>query len=255
MQLTKLSAAPLHEWRCRLMPAPSHSCAGTASQLIPGVRRTVGSDVMDPAEVKARSERIIQSLGGKTLDWLPWLDRSEPRGSVEVAERALAMHALLGIYFQAPVAIIAKWIRDNGLDRVLSRRERALLDAPELTEQNRIDLYWYIEALWALAWVGGLIADLSIDEPVGDSLASLLPDIERGEGGDTFKAGFALRPFTDIFQMLDVYFRAHWYARDGQLNGYSTGVFKLDIIMERRKALEWVSDRTIGDWDETPEST
>jgi hypothetical protein len=40
MQLTKLSAAPLHESKCRLMPAPSHSCAGTASQLIAGVRRT-----------------------------------------------------------------------------------------------------------------------------------------------------------------------------------------------------------------------
>jgi hypothetical protein len=44
MQLTKLSAAPLHESRCRLMPAPSHSYAGTASQLIPGVRRTVSGD-------------------------------------------------------------------------------------------------------------------------------------------------------------------------------------------------------------------
>jgi hypothetical protein len=30
----------LHESKCRLMPAPSHSYAGTASQLIPGVRRT-----------------------------------------------------------------------------------------------------------------------------------------------------------------------------------------------------------------------
>jgi hypothetical protein len=39
------------------------------------------------------------------------------------------------------------------------------------------------------------------------------------------------------------------------LNGYSTGVFDLDIIMERRKALEWIADRTIEDWDEAPEST
>jgi hypothetical protein len=40
MQLTKLSAAWLPEWTCRLMPAPARSDAGTASQLIRSVRPT-----------------------------------------------------------------------------------------------------------------------------------------------------------------------------------------------------------------------
>jgi hypothetical protein len=36
MKLTKLSAAWLPEWTCRLMPAPANGMdAGTASQLIP----------------------------------------------------------------------------------------------------------------------------------------------------------------------------------------------------------------------------
>ncbi len=39
MKLTKLSAAWLPEWTCRLMSAPAGTGAGTASQLIPGVRR------------------------------------------------------------------------------------------------------------------------------------------------------------------------------------------------------------------------
>jgi hypothetical protein len=39
MKLTKLSAAWLSEWTCRLMPAQARLDAGTASQLIPGVRR------------------------------------------------------------------------------------------------------------------------------------------------------------------------------------------------------------------------
>ena len=41
MKLTKLSAAWFPEWTCRLMPAPTRSDAGTASQLIPGVRLTL----------------------------------------------------------------------------------------------------------------------------------------------------------------------------------------------------------------------
>jgi hypothetical protein len=40
MKLTKLSAAWLPGWTCRLMPAPAGLGAGTASQLIRGVRRT-----------------------------------------------------------------------------------------------------------------------------------------------------------------------------------------------------------------------
>jgi hypothetical protein len=46
MKLTKLSAAPTLApqaalgRRCRLMPAPARMDAGTASQLIPGVRQT-----------------------------------------------------------------------------------------------------------------------------------------------------------------------------------------------------------------------
>jgi hypothetical protein len=41
MQLTKLSAAWLPDWTCRLMPALAESDAGTASQLIRSVRQTV----------------------------------------------------------------------------------------------------------------------------------------------------------------------------------------------------------------------
>ena len=40
MKQTKLSAAPWLAWRCRLMPAEASVDAGTASQLIAGVRRT-----------------------------------------------------------------------------------------------------------------------------------------------------------------------------------------------------------------------
>jgi len=215
------------------------------------------SERTDPQRVKTESERVIQSLGGKTLEWLPVLDRSRPREGAAVADRALAMHGLLSLYFQAPVSAIAEWLRVNRLQSALSRREQSLLRVPEaqFNEQDRIDLYWYIEALWALMWAGRIIPALPIDQPVGDEMVSLLPDIERGQSGEQFSSSFALRPFAEVFQMLDLYYRAHWYARDGHLKGYSTGCFSLDIIMERRKALEWIADGAIEDWDDTPDST
>jgi hypothetical protein len=41
MKLTKLSAAWLPGWTCGFMPAPARMDAGTASQHIPGVMRTL----------------------------------------------------------------------------------------------------------------------------------------------------------------------------------------------------------------------
>lgn len=212
---------------------------------------------MEPLEVKAESERIIKALGGEICDWLPWVERSNPRESTEVADRALVLNAILQIAFGAPVDVIASWIKANGLEASLSRRDQSTLNkqSSELTEQERTDISWYVEALWAMVWAGQLIENLSVDQPVGNNLASLLPNLQLNEDAGSFRRQFALRPVEQVYRMLDLYFRAHWYARNGQLNGYSTEPFNLDVIMERRRALEWISDRTISDWEDTPQDT
>ena len=167
------------------------------------------------------------------------------------------MNATVQLYFGAPVAVVRSWIERHGLMEHLSRRERSILGKPdaELTEQELVDLFWYIEALWAFAWVGSLIRDIPLDAPVGDELASLLPDLKADETPRRFREAFRLRDPADLYRKLDLYYLAHWYARDGQLRNYKTDPFNIDSIMERRKALEWVLDETIPDWDETPAST
>ena len=64
MKLTKLSAAWLPGWTCRLMPAPAGLDAGTASQLIPGVGRTRwrGSERAEMAE-KSPERRLTEFIG------------------------------------------------------------------------------------------------------------------------------------------------------------------------------------------------
>jgi hypothetical protein len=167
------------------------------------------------------------------------------------------MHAVLQLAFGAPKAVIGRWLRENGLLSALSNREQGILASPdaELDSQTKTDLYWYIEAVWALVWVGSLIPELEVTKCVGGNLASLLPDLRTGASASGFRSRFALRSLPEVFRALDLYYRAHWYARDGQLHGYPTTPFDLHIIIERRKALEWVCDASINDWDETPDDT
>jgi hypothetical protein len=63
-----------------------------------------------------------------------------------------------------------------------------------------------------------------------------------------------LRPREELFRMLDLYYRLHWWTRNAQLQGQQTGNVSLDIIMERRKALEWVLNAE-DDWDNVEMST
>ena len=53
--------------------------------------------------------------------------------------------------------------------------------------------------------------------------------------------------------MLDYYYRLHWYCVDERLKGENSKLNEGQIY-ERRKALEWVSDRDC-DWDEIEMST
>ncbi|MFL5537927.1 MAG: DUF4272 domain-containing protein [Longimicrobiaceae bacterium] len=62
------------------------------------------------------------------------------------------------------------------------------------------------------------------------------------------------RPHSELLAMLDLYYRLHWYAEDGRLNGYPTPDVSLDVVTEWRRALKWVLDPETG-WDDVDLST
>jgi hypothetical protein len=206
---------------------------------------------IDHQVVKRDSEAIILRHGGQICDWLPCLDpRRRPRDVKAIARRALVLNAMLQISLEAPVEIVRKWIADNYLDSDLATSERILLQKNngQLTRQEQINLYWNLEALWALAWAGGLVDNLPFNQRVGDNLASLCPNLRRNEDGSKLLDRMRLRPHDQLFRMLDLYYRLHWWTRNAELTGRSTGDVSHDIIMERRKALEWVMNAD-EDWD------
>jgi hypothetical protein len=212
---------------------------------------------IDPQAIKRESEAIILKAGGQILDWLPHLEREdEPRDLRAVVRRALILNAMVQIWFKAPIEVISDWITQNGLADDLAESERAILakENDELSDQELTNLYWNIEALWALVWVGSLIHDLPFNEGVRNELASLSPNLQQNEDDSKYAKKMRLRSKDELFRMLDLYFRLHWWTRNAQLTGKQTGDVEIDVIMERRKALEWVMDPDC-DWDSTEQST
>lgn len=213
-------------------------------------------ETINPLQVKSQSESAVLAAGGRVCDWLPIIETTKARALKAVIDRALVLNALLNLYFEAPSPIIASWIDRESLRGALSVKESALLAKPttSLTEQERTDLYWSIEALWAILWATQLIDKIPCDRGVDDCMAALCPNLERSEDGAKFRQTMRLRPYPELYAMRDLYYRLHWWTFDAHLQGEDTGDVRLDVVMERRKALEWILDCET-DWDDMGLST
>jgi len=204
-----------------------------------------------PQIIKNRNTKKLRSSGIKVIEHLPYLDNPDFREPKEIARRTLVLTALFQLHLQAPRRVIKKWLDKNGLLTNLNVEELEYLETEysELPEQTQTDIYWFVKAIWAFAWIGGFHNNLTLNTGVEDSLASLIPNIAKNEPAEKFISEFKLRNQVEIFEMLDKFYRAHWFARNNNLTEKKSDKVDLDIIMERRKALEYTVYKEF-DWNE-----
>ena len=97
--------------------------------------------------------------------------------------------------------------------------------------------------------MGNKHKELTLNTSIEDTLAAMFPSIEDNEPVDEFIKDYKLRPEAEIFSILEYFYRAHWVARNNSLNCVKDDKVDLSIIMERRRALEWVCDSSL-EWDD-----
>jgi hypothetical protein len=163
---------------------------------------------------------------------------------------------MANISFGAPVHVIRDWLRRHELVPFLSASEKAILnkEASEVTDQELTSLWWYIEALWALLWATRLVEKMPFTEPVPDTMASHCPNLQLNEGPARFTEHMELRSYDEIYKERDLYYRVMWCCRHFQLTGRTHPNFNMDVVMERRKALEWIMNSEL-EWDDVPMDT
>ena len=206
---------------------------------------------INPQKIKKQNTKQLKKLGIEVIDHLPWIEPQTFRSAHEIANRCVLLAALLQLHFGAPKDFIAKYISDNDLSESMSSEEKRILQVgyERLEEQEQINLYWSIEAVWALAWVGKKHNSLTLNTSVENTLAEILPNVEKNDPADNFRNGFVIRSEKEIFTQLDKFYRAHWFARKLDLQGQSSPAVDMDIIVERRKALKWATNER-EQWDE-----
>ena len=199
--------------------------------------------------VRERNNKLIELKKYRFNTWLPVLEDPDIRSIDEVKGRMGVMNALINISFGAPIHIIRSWIDTQGLARYLSGWEHEILlkSNDELSDYESNSLRWYLEGLWGLMWATKLTDTLYETEWCGDHMAQLLPDLQENESNKKIDDLSVLRGDDEIYNMLDFYYRLHWYCVDERFNGREA-LINEGLVYERRKALEWLINKE-SDWD------
>ncbi len=197
--------------------------------------------------IKRGSETRLRAVGvaiDPNLPLIDSLDEVQPRPARDAAGRACALGYIASLGFGADRDETAADLSRYHLDEWVTSRERALLDADAISEQDRIDCTWAPEAIQALAWALGLVS-LDPTRHCDEDLASNFP--VRSDPSD-FIATAEIRSIRELQEEVDFHYRLHWWVRSCELSGARSG-FDTDVVVERRRALEWLYGGCVA-WDE-----
>jgi len=200
-------------------------------------------------EIRLRTISFLKENHLFYNDNLPLLDRPFFRKTEDISKRIILLSCFKSIVENPEDKNeIQGWINRNGLVRDLSNREFQIINKNIISQQDLIDISWYQESLYAMLWSVNIVKDMNFpsdESNVTKYLQFLPPDVEIS----TFKKSLNLRGKDELLGELDLYYNLHWSAKKGE-----TRLIK-SIVLERRKALEWIVDNNITDWDNIDLST
>lgn len=146
--------------------------------------------------------------------------------------------------------VVNKLIDKFAVRNAMNSKEKRIMNGTYST-QDCYDMDWVYESYWALCWVLGLVDDIS-DGSNGCNCREAIRFVLSSSTFEEFKGRCKIRDTKEIFDMEDLYLRYNWVINENIINkNISVGNLDQDIVVERRRGLEWVlSD--IDDWYDLP---
>jgi hypothetical protein len=209
---------------------------------------------MTPEARREASETLLREHGIPVNAQLPMIESDDEvtlRSPDELWRRLVALWGVVG----------AAMLRQNGHFKDyfsvgerrdwLSSDEAAFLFQDTPAEDDIIRFSWRLEAMYFLAWCGGLVDELPL--PVQESSVEAVLPLYPHDLGDALMLRQALRPRSkaEILDWADLLYRLHWAVRDAQLNGREMppGI-KPGMVLEWHHAVNWMTCyEGEDDWD------
>jgi Domain of unknown function (DUF4272) len=204
------------------------------------------NNIFDYELIRQKSLTMAKRLIYPVSETLPLLDPPDREKSVnEVVNRSLCIEVALACSVGCARNKAGAWILQEGLSEILSESESKFI----CDSFGYPPKFWdKAEALWAFVWSLGIIESLDYTKACSNDLVRMLPELKDQESSVAFRAKVNLRPMAEIIEALDLAYCLHWSVRDAEIRGQKNpGKVKPHVIVERRRALEWIVGS--DDWD------
>jgi hypothetical protein len=198
----------------------------------------------DPAATRAASLGELRRLGlplPPATFPLVWErgDEVDLRPTVNIESRAAILNVVLARCFGMPRELAMSWLLGCHLVESVTPPEWHFMVAGRGDHRS---FALHLEALFALAWLLGLVKELDPVEPPDDRLIDLFPDLPAGESFGQWRARTltAVREPREAAGMLDLYYCLDWsYLALERRRHRLPGRIDSNAIGQRRWALEW----------------
>jgi hypothetical protein len=200
---------------------------------------------VDSQRLRTRSMHILEKRGLMVPAHLPLLEEfKRMRAKDDILARLLCLFATLVCAFGFSKEKAISWLLAENLERELTADERRFIFDDVGAAEG---FQFLVEGMWALAWVLGLVGQLDFWSIYGEGFASLMPDVHVNESSARIAAVSNPRSVDEVVEALDLAYCLHWNIDEARLHGRRVPGLENYVIVERRRALEWV----VGDepWD------
>lgn len=212
---------------------------------------------MDTEQLREKTHLQIKKMGFEQPIPLPFLEKQFSfKSVVEIANRINILHVFYAIYLRGikSYSYFQDILYENKYDVYLTGKEQLLFETGTISEQDIINFAWGKESAKTLIWMGSLFEEdffSSFEECDFSKYYHLIPP----ENSDSnFINSYILRKKIILLQHLDFYYCLHWLCKNypEEIDKANTEI-SYPVIIERRKAFEWVANS--DDWDHVDLST
>ena len=177
------------------------------------------------------------------------------RSPSEIAHRAICLWAVAvrgeGLEREEARGIIDK----AGLWRWVTPKEQDFLDQAEPADHERTQFAWQYECLWVLGWALGVFDELPNPTQICD--VPRLAQALREASVESLLAAQRPRSPREILDQTDFIYRAHWAVTDARVKARQAapGGLEPGVVLERHRALNWLTSHQNQDWDDVSTDT
>jgi Domain of unknown function (DUF4272) len=166
--------------------------------------------------------------------------KTNVRHPYEVAQRVLAILAVLDRTFSQDAAPTLEWVYSYGIDRYFSTAERDFYFARDVTEEERVNFSWLAESLAMMLWSLGYVDDLPpLDRRFNPTDIPYLYNITNSTA--QFLGDACLRHPDALTIAEEQHCQAHWQAMHAETSTRAIScAIDPEIIYERRYAISWL---------------